>query len=186
MDSVCSRTRAQLSSLLVPAPALLAPPAWLARDGSSLLPPSQRHEPTLRWWILGFRHVLISSPKPAKSRVPPGRSAALTIAIRRVGEGQGPRPPRCPCGRDRGDGSSCSPWSFAGTSAGGARCSPRGWGRAVSPRGLWGCMEEVPPCPTPPPFWRCSAFPEHCWCSGHPWKTSRPLAWGTGRGNQAE
>lgn len=92
MDSVCSRTRAQLSSLPVPAPALLAPPARLARDGSSLLPPSQRHEPTLRRWILGFRHVLVSSPKPAKPRAPPGRSAALTIAIRRVGEGLGPGP----------------------------------------------------------------------------------------------
>lgn len=80
-------------------PALLAPPAWLARDGSSLLPPSQRHEPTLRWWILGFRHVLASSPKPATSRVPPGHSAALTIAIRRVGEGLGPRPlPGVPVG----------------------------------------------------------------------------------------
>lgn len=97
-----------------------------------------------------------------------------------------PAPPLCPCGWDRGGGSSCSPWSFPGTSIGGARCSPHGWGRAVSPRGLWGCMEEVPPCPTPPPVWHCSAFPEHCWCSGHCWTTSSgPLARGRGRGNQA-
>lgn len=96
-----------------------------------------------------------------------------------------PAPPRCPCGWDRGGGSSCSPWSFPGTSIGGARCSSRGWGRAVSPRGLWGCMEEVPPCPTPPPVWRCSAFPEHSWCSGHRWKTSsRPFAWERGEGTR--
>lgn len=41
-------TRAQLSSLPASAPALLAPPAGLARDGSLLLPPSpDRREPTL-------------------------------------------------------------------------------------------------------------------------------------------
>lgn len=69
-------------------------------------------------------------------------------------------------------------------------CSPCGWGRAVSPVAVWGCMEDVPPCPMPFTVWPCSAFSERSPCSGHPWKTSSGTAclWcirETGRGNQA-
>lgn len=54
---------AQLSPLIaVSAPALLAPPAGLARDGSSLLPPSpERREPTLLManpWLRTCPHPL--------------------------------------------------------------------------------------------------------------------------------